>query len=529
MKKCICFSRVSTVQQDLEAQQSAILKVALKDYKSSEIISVSGKESAIKLSEEERQTLNEIKELVSEHPTIESIYFYSVDRLARRVSVVMSIKEWADEKHINLVFLNPYPFQTWFRNTDGRWTKNDISDVYLMFLSFGASMEMRIKNERFASAKAYLKSQHKHVTGHILLGYRKNADKYLEIDPATAPIVNWVFKSYLERDMSTVKIYDEGVDLGYFKRLTKRSSQANRIRSMLMNYAYAGDDPVYPAIVSRETVDAAIARMKEMIKLPKTTSKHLYLCKGLIRDEDTGLMLHANKYRSIYASRTDYGIERFAVNLDVCDTVIWRSAYEAKWISLSIKDDDQKESTRQQIQEISTKIVNLKDYIENTIKPKYTKAYTGYINSGGRITEEMYNNIIKELDKEQKEIQSKIDSLDKREAELMAYLNELLTKEKRDVSLESIMGITDDTLKREIIEEVIKGMSVKKIARNRYYIKVETVLPGPVKEFLYLPRMKRILYQVMGNVDIENLDVKALEESGDIMDITSGIEHRFKP
>jgi hypothetical protein len=439
----------------------------------------------------------------------------------------MSIKEWADEKHINLVFLNPYPFYTWFRSTDGKWVKNDISDVYLMFLSFGASMEMRIKNERFASAKAYLKSQHKHVTGHILLGYRKNADKYLEIDPETAHIVNWVFKSYLERNLSTVKIYDEGVELGYFKRLTKRSSQANRIRSILMNYAYAGDDPVYPAIVTRETVDAAIARMKEMIKLPKTTSKHLYLCKGLIRDEDTGLMLHANNYRSIYASRTDYGIERFAVNLDVCDTVIWNAAYEAKWISLTVKDENQIDSTKAQIHEISVKVDNLTSYIENKLKPKYTKAYTGYINSGGRITEEMYNNTIRDLDKEQKEIQAKIDSLDRREAELMAYLNELLTKEKRDVSLDSIMNITDDTLKRDIIEEVIKGMTVKKIARNRYHIKIETVLPGPVKEFLYLPRMKRILYQVMGVVDTENLDVKALEESGDIMDITSSITYRF--
>ena len=208
--------------------------------------------------------------------------------------------------------------------------------------------------------------------------------------------------------------------------------------------------------------------------------------------------------------------------------MIWRSAYEAKWISLSIKDDDQKESTRQQIQEISTKIVNLKDYIENTIKPKYTKAYTGYINSGGRITEEMYNNIIKELDKEQKQIQAKINSYEKREAELMAYMDELLTKEKRDVSLESIMNITEDTLKRDIIEEVIKGMTVRKFARNRYHITVETTLPGPSKEFLYLPRMKKILYQVMGVVDIENLDIKALEESGDILDITSGIEHRFK-
>ena len=39
-------------------------------YKENEIIIVKGKESAIKLREEERQTLNEMKQLISEHKSI---------------------------------------------------------------------------------------------------------------------------------------------------------------------------------------------------------------------------------------------------------------------------------------------------------------------------------------------------------------------------------------------------------------------------------------------------------------------------
>ena len=104
-KKCICFSRVSSYRQDLEYQRNEVKTEALKNYKLSEIIEVTGKESAIKLSEEQRQTLNEMKSIVEDNPTIDSIYFFAVDRLARRVSVVMSIKEWADDHNINLVFL----------------------------------------------------------------------------------------------------------------------------------------------------------------------------------------------------------------------------------------------------------------------------------------------------------------------------------------------------------------------------------------------------------------------------------------
>jgi len=162
--KCICFSRVSSSHQDLDAQRAAIMAAASKEYKPNEIVEVMGKESAIKLSEEQRNTLNELKEIVSENPTIETIYFFAVDRLARRVSVVMSVKEWADSNKINLVFLNPYPFSTWFKTTQGEWKKNEISDIYLMFLGFGAKMEMEIKNERFAAAKKYMREHNQEVS-----------------------------------------------------------------------------------------------------------------------------------------------------------------------------------------------------------------------------------------------------------------------------------------------------------------------------------------------------------------------------
>ena len=52
-KKCICFSRVSSYRQDLDYQRNEVKAEALKTYKSSEIIEVTGKESAIKLSEEQ--------------------------------------------------------------------------------------------------------------------------------------------------------------------------------------------------------------------------------------------------------------------------------------------------------------------------------------------------------------------------------------------------------------------------------------------------------------------------------------------
>ena len=89
-KKCICLVRVSTEQQKLEGQKEKVISAAISDgYKLEEIAVVEGKESAIKLQEEERETLNEMKNIIAQYPTIESVYVFAIDRLARKVSIIL--------------------------------------------------------------------------------------------------------------------------------------------------------------------------------------------------------------------------------------------------------------------------------------------------------------------------------------------------------------------------------------------------------------------------------------------------------
>ena len=104
-KKCICFIRVSSQQQMLEGQKEKVVAAAMSDgYQLDEIAVVEGIESAIKLKEEKRETLNEMKQLIADYPTIDSIYVFAIDRLARRVSVILSVKDFLLEHKINLVF-----------------------------------------------------------------------------------------------------------------------------------------------------------------------------------------------------------------------------------------------------------------------------------------------------------------------------------------------------------------------------------------------------------------------------------------
>lgn len=65
MRKAIVLSRVSTLQQDLKQQTEEILREVYKDgFKEEEVILIEDKESAIKLSEEERRGLNKLKDYI---------------------------------------------------------------------------------------------------------------------------------------------------------------------------------------------------------------------------------------------------------------------------------------------------------------------------------------------------------------------------------------------------------------------------------------------------------------------------------
>lgn len=519
--------RVSTVKQDLTPQREAVLAAARKEYKESEIVIVQGKESAIKLAEMERQTLNELKSVVEQYPSIECVYFFSVDRLARRVSVVMSIKEWADSKQINLVFLNPYPFSTWFKSTEGIWKKNDISDVYLMFLAFGAKMEMEIKQERFAAAKALNKQLNK-PTNMILYGYKTDADKNLMLHPQHAKVIRWIFDSYLKKNLSTREIYEEGVELGYWENRQENTSKSNHIRNILINYCYAGGENKgglrYPPIVNKEDVDAAIELMHTKKVMPKNNNRADYLCKGILKDETSGYTLRAKKWHCRYSILQNID-NAFGVNMNVADTLIWRTAMEVKWNLITHADSTQKEKIEAELNNIEDKILNLKDYIEKNIQPKYTKAYDAYVNGKGRITQDMYNNTISNLDAEHKQFTQKVEALEKRQIELLAVYNELMHKEKRDVSIYSIKEISDDKQRLEIIKECITNMTVKALGHKQYIFKVHHKLATSPTMYLYVNKGQTThLYLINGEFDIDNIK-QALEECK-LIDITDEIEYR---
>ena len=298
MAKIILFARVSTQAQDYTMQIAEMRKVATSmGYSSDDQIEVKGKESAIKLEEEQRETLNEMKELIAEHPDVNHVMVFAIDRLARRVSIVLHVKDWLTSRKINLTFLHPAQMTT--LQADG--TPNPATEMSLMLLSYGAEQEMKVKQARFKAAKDQLRKQKKVASGRCLYGYIKGKDRIPVIVEEEAEAIR---KAYMllasDETMTATRLDDMMVEFGYWKAVTQKYN-SSRVCQIMHNPAYKGGESggvLYPAIVDQDTWEKATARLKANRKLPKSQHKYHYFCdQGLVKTAD-GRPMQSSAYRS---------------------------------------------------------------------------------------------------------------------------------------------------------------------------------------------------------------------------------------
>ena len=466
MKKCIVFGRVSSSRQDYTAQVNKVKAVAMADgYTEDEIAIVQGKESAIRIDADKRQTLNEMNELIDENPTIESVYCFAIDRLSRHVGVILAVAEDLAKKGINLVFLNPHKMGTIKINEKtGEKEKDYYGWMLLAFLSVGAEMEMKIKTERAVNKKEEMKANNE-VIGKLIFGYI-NVNRKATIDTAhTAPIVKWIFRSYNEEGLSLIKIFDKGVELGYWENLQQRSSRASRIRQILMNYAYCGEPTnsgfVYPKLIEKEEIDKAISNMSKAVNKPKTVSKVISLAKGKIKDAQSGYALKYDGNHLKYVLREDVTGKIISASLNIVDFLVWRAAQHIKFFVAKHEEVKNKEKIENDINEIGKRINNIQNIIDKDLTERFDKTYKAYVYSKGRVTDEQYNKEVAAIEREENKYKSQIDSLEKRKVELEVLLGEVVAK-NQFIDPKYILKITDHNHQKEIVDEVIEKVTVER-------------------------------------------------------------------
>lgn len=146
--KCILLVRVSTQKQNFDAQEQELYNLAVADgYKDNNIIPICEKESGIKLSEEERNGLNRLKEEV-EKGGITCVYAWEISRIARKKKVIFSIVDFLQVRGIQLIIKEPY---IKLLNADG--SINEAAETILTLFAQLSESEMRNKQARWKRTK----------------------------------------------------------------------------------------------------------------------------------------------------------------------------------------------------------------------------------------------------------------------------------------------------------------------------------------------------------------------------------------
>lgn len=354
MGKVILLSRVSSEQQDLSQQTEKVLEEIHKDgYKDDDIIVIEDKESAVLLSEEERNGLNRLKDYVY-RDKIDAVYTYEVSRISRRPGVLYSIRDFLIEHKVQLIVLNPY-----MRMIKDDGNLSETANVLFSIFSSLSENEGFIRKARMRRGVEKKKASGLHYGGPIAIGYKTDKEDRYIIDEEGAAIVRRIFNDYV-KGCSVRKLAKDLQNEGWRKN-TAYLTVVQSILNILHRDYYTGNDGAHPAIISEELYQAAQTKCSKS-RGYATKKEEVVLLKGLIYDRKSGLLLSANRINGCYYCKRCKGP---TISWKVLDPIIWtficmehrqRFVYDRK---LWVKEVDEEIKKNERI------IKTMKDNIDN--------------------------------------------------------------------------------------------------------------------------------------------------------------------
>ena len=315
MAKAIILSRVSTTEQSLDSQTQAIMNEAKKEgFTDNDLIIIEEKESAIKLSEEERKGLNRMKEAIEHDKAVTHVFIYELSRLSRRQLVLFSIRDYLIERNIQLVCCTPY-----FRMLEDGKLSQTANLMFSIFASMAES-EMSLKQERMMRGKLYNKAHGKN-SGHTLLyGYCSNEDHTIHVDGEKAKDIVEIFEAY-----ATGKFSLDTLAAALKKKHTIEDHalyERGRLAFILKTRTYCGTTE-YPQIIAEDLFGRCEKIRKNNNTTSKKTKESTALCKRILFDDKgnhlTFIMFKEERY--VNAKTTSPTVKKEAV-----DEPVWMLA-----------------------------------------------------------------------------------------------------------------------------------------------------------------------------------------------------------
>lgn len=519
MGKVILFVRVSTLQQHLESQEDALRRAAIADgYSEDDFIVIGKKESAIKLDEEEREGLVELKSYLVKGD-IDCIYIFELSRLSRKPMILYSIREQLLHAGVQLKCLNP---QFTLLNSERTQYDNTASLIFSLFGAM-AEQEMIEKKERFHRGKRRLAEEGRFNGGNIPFGYKidREHNNLIVIDDDDAAIVKEVFNLY-ESGISQPQLARE-----FYRRGNKKLT-ISFINNILNNERYTGSkrcyvgssfERTYPVIITPEQFQ----RCRKIAHTNNTTAnktKNIYYANKLIVCKHCGCFWSASGSKVLYHCYDAFNVMRkydhyttpqctcrLSISINIMDSLLWHIAKEAEVHYILNAASEDKHKYEERISILNQKIAYIQERLEELDRKK-ARIVDSYID--GDLTKEQRDQRFASLDVDRKDVLLDQLTFTNEKEHLENLLNEISTQYnfddinvisnmlERNIALqERIDSITDDAERYRIVQRHVKKVSVEnraieytfgigtKMTPTRF-ITVE-LYTGEVQYFHYLP------------------------------------------
>lgn len=451
--KAILLLRVSSLHQDYEQQKEELISYC-KSLGYDNFVVIEDKESAIKLSEEERNGLNKLKEIAEDGDVT---FVYELSRLARSEKVLYSMKDWFIGHKVNLYI---YDKRYKLLNDDG--TVNSETELLFSLYAYFASQEMKTKRIRTERGKAFARQQGKFAAGHLLYGYTTDNDNYIIIDKDKMENVIYIVNKYITTDITIGALGTEMYDRGIFNDNKRKSCQC-KVGKILTNKNYYGinDSPLqYPQALPTEWLDKVNIKLSKALKIPRM-SKHICFGKSLLRLKD-GLSFKMDVGRVSYFVREP---KYLTFQMNFIDSVIWELTknWFYPYIYAHLKNNKHQEIKEQiNINEQKLTTIN-KKYLE--LEEKEKRLNDLYLDL--KYTKEQYTTKYKEIMDEKTVLKRSKTLLDENSISLHKSM-ENLSKGLKLIDFNEIYdGLTDERMKN-IIDETLNLITVEHIRYDIY-------------------------------------------------------------
>lgn len=482
--KVIALYRVSSKAQDYTRQKMDIERVlAIDGYTPDQVITIGKKESGVLLSMDEREGIQEMKHCI-ETENVEAVYVHELSRLSRRVADTFAIRDYLKQNHVQLVCLNPN-----IKCFTSDWEVDTNANMVFGVMASMAENEGIIRKERLAGGKKVRKEKGLFAGGKVAFGYQMpDKRKPVEVNPRTAPIVERIFRMYVDEQKSTVVIGKQLHQEGIFATCKTLHAYIHKVQSILRNNYYTGNE-IYPLIISTVTFQKAQERLNQKTAKPRESYKNnVYIGKGLLYINNHPMQPRRDVGTYVYNVQGD---ERFFLNIAIADTLLLQLTDEFLHAPVISDNSSIIEGYKVKVAEYQRMVANKQQHIQklNANKDKLSiMELTDEISeTAAKKARNDIKNEIKKTEAEITTIQSKIKDLENVIDDMSEQqVIDIYTLEKREQA--------------EIVKKCIERVDLEKVRRGaiKLHVAYKPNVAGTMENQIYIIyAMKHLVFQLV--------------------------------